>query len=68
MLKDYKVILVHPWQYEHTIRNKYKEWLQDYILISTPFQVPSKVYTDLIHDVMLDLIWVHQLLFLGTLF
>lgn len=42
LLKDYKVILVHPWQYEHTIRNKYKEWLQDYILISTPFQVPSK--------------------------
>mgnify|MGYP002717574437 FL=1 len=42
LLKDYKVILVHPWQYEHTIRNKYKEWLQDHILISTPFQVPSK--------------------------
>ena len=42
LLKDYKVILVHPWQYEHTIRNKYKEWLQDYILISTPFHVPSK--------------------------
>ncbi len=42
LLKDYKVILVHPWQYEHTIRNKYKEWLQDHILISTPFHVPSK--------------------------
>ena len=42
LLKDYKVILVHPWQYEHTIRNKFKEWLQNHILISTPFQVPSK--------------------------
>lgn len=42
LLKDYKVILVHPWQYEHTIRNKFKEWLQDHILISTPFHVPSK--------------------------
>ena len=42
LLKDYKVILVHPWQYEHTIRNKFKEWLQNHILISTPFHVPSK--------------------------
>ncbi|MEB5792478.1 IucA/IucC family protein [Staphylococcus hominis] len=42
LLKDYKVILVHPWQYEHTIRNKFKEWLQAHILISTPFHVPSK--------------------------
>ena len=42
LLKDYKVILVHPWQYEHTIRNKFKEWLQSHILISTPFHVPSK--------------------------
>lgn len=42
LLKDYKVILVHPWQYEHTICNKFKEWLQNHILISTPFHVPSK--------------------------
>ena len=42
LLKEYKVILVHPWQYEHTIRNKFKEWLQNHILISTPFHVPSK--------------------------
>ena len=42
LLKDYKVILVHPWQYEHTIRNKFKEWLQNHILRSTPFHVPSK--------------------------
>lgn len=42
LLKDYKAILVHPWQYEHTIRNKFKEWLQNHILISTPFHVPSK--------------------------
>lgn len=42
LLKDYKVILVHPWQYEHTIRNKFKEWLQNHILISTPFHVLSK--------------------------
>ena len=42
LLKDYKVILVHPWQYEHTIRNRFKEWLQDHILIATPFHVPSK--------------------------
>lgn len=42
LFKDYKVILVHPWQYEHTIRNKFKEWLQNHILISTPFHVPSK--------------------------
>lgn len=42
LLEDYHVILVHPWQYEHTIRNKFKEWLQCNILISTPFHVPSK--------------------------
>ena len=42
LLEDYSVILVHPWQYEHIILNRFRKWLHCHILITTPFHVPSK--------------------------
>lgn len=41
-LKDYQVILVHPWQYEHVIVDTFKEWILEGYLLPTPFEVPSK--------------------------
>lgn len=40
--KDYRAILVHPWQYEHTINDYFNEWIQQKLLIPTPFTVKSK--------------------------
>ena len=33
-LKDYSVVLVHPWQYENVIVNKFADWIleNDYYL------------------------------------
>ena len=47
-------MIVHPWQYEHTIGEKYKQWIADKILIPTPFTLESKATLsfrtmDLIH-------------------
>ncbi|WP_436854818.1 IucA/IucC family protein [Staphylococcus caeli] len=41
-LNDYRVILVHPWQYEHVISTKFAQWIADKRLIPTPFEVESK--------------------------
>lgn len=41
-LKDYQVILVHPWQYDHVIVHKFKSWIKDQYLLPTPFEIPSK--------------------------
>jgi len=41
-LKDYRLILVHPWQYEHIIPTKFAQWIADKRLIPTPFEVESK--------------------------
>ncbi|WP_436862414.1 IucA/IucC family protein [Staphylococcus caeli] len=41
-LNDYRVILVHPWQYEHVISTKYAQWIEEKRLIPTPFEVESK--------------------------
>ncbi|WP_044466817.1 IucA/IucC family protein [Staphylococcus caprae] len=53
-IDDYRVMIVHPWQYEHTIGEKYKQWIADKILIPTPFTLESKATLsfrtmDLIH-------------------
>lgn len=39
---DYRVVLVHPWQYQHTIAKHFKTWVAQKILIPTPFTVKSK--------------------------
>ncbi|KYH13209.1 IucA/IucC family protein [Staphylococcus kloosii] len=41
-LKDYQLILVHPWQYDNVIVNEFKSWIKDQYLLPTPFEIPSK--------------------------
>lgn len=53
-LEDYRVMIVHPWQYDHTIGGKFSQWIASKILIPTPFTVESKATLsfrtmDLIH-------------------
>lgn len=40
-LKDYYAILVHPWQYEHTITTMYQTWIEERQLLPTPFTVDA---------------------------
>ncbi|MBO1198032.1 siderophore synthetase [Staphylococcus simiae] len=40
--KNYKAILVHPWQYDYTINEAFNHWIEQKILIPTPFIVKSK--------------------------
>ncbi|CAM4066750.1 siderophore synthetase [Staphylococcus schweitzeri] len=40
--EDYRAILVHPWQYDHTIGQYFEQWIANKILIPTPFTVASK--------------------------
>ena len=47
-------MIVHPWQYDHTIGGKFSQWIASKILIPTPFTVESKATLsfrtmDLIH-------------------
>lgn len=41
-LDDYQIIFVHPWQYQHTIYRQFEQWINDKILIATPFDIESK--------------------------
>nr|WP_276516926.1 IucA/IucC family protein [Staphylococcus petrasii] len=41
-LDDYQVIFVHPWQYQHTIYHQFEQWINEKILIATPFDIESK--------------------------
>ena len=41
-LEDYDVVIVHPWQYEHVIIDRFKDWIQERRLIPTPITLPSK--------------------------
>lgn len=41
-LEDYYVILIHPWQYNHTIYDKFSNWIAHKLLVTTPFEVDSK--------------------------
>ena len=41
-LEDYQVLLVHPWQYENIIYDKFEKWIETQTLITTPFEVKSK--------------------------
>lgn len=41
-LKDYSVVLVHPWQYENVIVHKFADWILKKRLLPTPFEVESK--------------------------
>lgn len=41
-LEDYDVVIVHPWQYEHVIIDRFKDWIADRRLIPTPVVLPSK--------------------------
>lgn len=42
VLEDYRVILVHPWQYDHMISTKFSEWITNQCLIPTPLIVDAK--------------------------
>ena len=39
--EDYRAILVHPWQYDHTIGKYFEAWIAKNIN-STPFTILSK--------------------------
>lgn len=41
-LTDYRVMFVHPWQYEHVIVTQFKERIQAHEVIPTPFTVDAK--------------------------
>ena len=41
-LSDYHVILVHPWQYMHTITKRFNTWIETGKLLPTPFEIPAK--------------------------
>lgn len=41
-MNNYRVIFVHPWQYDHVIGERFKTWISEKILIPTPFTVESK--------------------------
>lgn len=41
-LKDYNVVLVHPWQYENVIVKQFSDWIKNRQLLPTPFEIESK--------------------------
>ncbi|MDG0844578.1 siderophore synthetase [Staphylococcus equorum] len=41
-LDDYRVILVHPWQYDNVIVHQFSKWIKEGRLLPTPFDVESK--------------------------
>ncbi|OIS56662.1 IucA/IucC family protein [Staphylococcus equorum] len=41
-LEDYRIILVHPWQYDNVIVHQFSEWIKEGRLLPTPFDVASK--------------------------
>ncbi|KRG08042.1 IucA/IucC family protein [Staphylococcus sp. NAM3COL9] len=41
-LNDYRVILIHPWQYDNVIAHKFADWIVEKRLLPTPFEVESK--------------------------
>lgn len=41
-LENYRIMMVHPWQYEHTIGEIFSHWIANKILIPTPFTLESR--------------------------
>lgn len=41
-LKDYSVIIVHPWQYDNVIPYKFVEWIESKLLLPTPFEIEAR--------------------------
>lgn len=41
-LADYRIILVHPWQYENVIPQQFGHWIETQRLLATPFDIESK--------------------------
>ncbi|NHA41152.1 siderophore synthetase [Staphylococcus schleiferi] len=41
-LDEYRVMFVHPWQYENVITEKFGRWIAEHLVIPTPFTVDSK--------------------------
>lgn len=41
-LEDYRIILVHPWQYDNVIVHQFSEWIKEGRLLPTPLDVASK--------------------------
>ncbi|WP_437272527.1 IucA/IucC family protein [Staphylococcus succinus] len=41
-LNNYRVLLVHPWQYDNVIVKQFADWIEDSRLLPTPFEIESK--------------------------
>ncbi len=41
-LDEYRVMFVHPWQYENVITEEFGQWIAEHLVIPTPFTVDSK--------------------------
>src|SRR5699024_400331 len=41
-LADYRIIFVHPWQYENVIPQQFGHWIETQRLLATPFEIESK--------------------------
>lgn len=41
-LDNYRVMFVHPWQYENTINHYFSKWIKEGRLIPTPFELESR--------------------------
>ncbi|UEX90635.1 IucA/IucC family protein [Staphylococcus ratti] len=41
-LSDYRIMFVHPWQYEHHITANFAQHMQSLQIIATPYTIPSK--------------------------
>ncbi|UXR77927.1 MULTISPECIES: IucA/IucC family protein [unclassified Staphylococcus] len=41
-LEDYRVLFIHPWQYEHVIVTQFSEYIRTHQLIPTPLTVDAK--------------------------
>ncbi|MDK9866118.1 MULTISPECIES: IucA/IucC family protein [Staphylococcus] len=41
-LEDYRVVLVHPWQYDNVIVHQFSKWIKEGRLLPTPFEIESK--------------------------
>ncbi|MBA1353488.1 siderophore synthetase [Staphylococcus cohnii] len=41
-LADYRIIFVHPWQYENVIPQQFGHWIETQRLVATPFDLESK--------------------------
>ncbi|WP_342610415.1 IucA/IucC family protein [Staphylococcus hsinchuensis] len=41
-LEDYRVMIVHPWQYDNVIVQQFSEWIKESKLLPTPFEIESK--------------------------